>query len=197
MAETDVITTTETTAIPPIGKTFSEDYVRTIREEAKENRLARKAAEEAAESVKTMVKTILGLSAEDVVDVTKAPLYKKMIDDNVNAAMSKANERLLLAEIKSLEGFDAKLVARLIDRSKIKIDENGNAVGLKELAEELAKEFPQIKIASTSTGVNPPPSQALSEIETMKTQYAEAVKKGNTAEAIALKNAIFREEHKK
>jgi hypothetical protein len=194
MADEIITTTTEAA---PAGKTFSEDYVRTVREEAKENRIARKAAEEERESYKTMVRSILGLLPTDEVDLSKAPLYKKIIDDKEAAAISKANERLLLAEIKSLDGYDAKLVARLIDRNKVKIDDNGNVVGLKEAAEALAVEFPQIKTASASTGVNPPPANTLSELETMKKDLAEAVKQGNTALSIALQNAIFRAEQKK
>lgn len=192
-------TATETAA--STGKTFSEDYVKTIREEAKENRLARKAAEEKAAAIEAKFKTILGLKEQDSIDDAKIAAYQEAQTKAAAAAVSKANARLIQAEIKSLEGYDAKLVERLLDKSKITIDDNGTVTGLKEAVAAMEVEFPAVKkAAGASAGGNPanPAAPAnLNTLESLKADYAAAVKSGRVDEQIALKNAIFREEHKK
>ena len=118
---------------------------------------------------------------------------QKLVDAQVGiaATLQKANDRFILAEIKALDGYDTKLVSRLIDKSKLKVGDDGEVVGLKEALAELEKEFPQIKIAAQATpGANPANTggTALSELQS---QYAEALKTGNGALAVALKNKIF------
>jgi len=162
--------TTETTE--PKGKTFSEDYVRTLREEAKENRIARKTAEEQTKTLQetntanlSKVKAFFGLKPEDELDDSKMESFK-------NSLITKADTKLILAEIKSLDGYDTKLVERLLDKSKLTISENGDVTGLKETVEALALEFPLIKIQSRSGGANPP----LKEQKNAREEYEDAVK---------------------
>ena len=110
--------------------------------------------------------------------------------------MTKANERLLQAEIKSLDGYDSKLVSRLIDRSKVKITEDGAIEGLKEAVEALEAEFPQIKkAAETQNGANPPPTEFKGEVEKLKEQYDSAMKRGDVTLAIGIMDKI--KAHKK
>jgi hypothetical protein len=154
------------------GKTFSEDYVKAIREEAKENRLARKAAEADALAVKAKFKDLLGLKAEEDIDDAKIAGYKTAQERAQTAALQQANARLLTAEIKSLEGYDKKLVERLLDRTKVKIAEDGTVTGLKEAVEALAAEFPLIKIQAAAPGAaNPPGAGIMSDLETLKAAY--------------------------
>lgn len=141
----------------PQGKTFSEDYVHTIREEAKENRLARKAAEDANKANMAKIKTLLGLTEEDSLDDAKIAEYQTKQANDLTAVMQKANERLITAEIKSLDGYDAKLVERLLDKSKLEIGEDGTITGLQEAVEALAVEFPSVKVSVRRDGSNPPP----------------------------------------
>jgi len=165
--ELETIETTE-----PKGKTFSEDYVRTLREEAKENRIARKTAEEQTKTLQetntanlSKVKAFFGLKPEDELDDSKMESFK-------NSLITKADTKLILAEIKSLDGYDTKLVERLLDKSKLTISENGDVTGLKETVEALALEFPLIKIQSRSGGANPP----LKEQKNAREEYEDAVK---------------------
>lgn len=104
---------------------------------------------------------------------------QKMLDakTEIEATLQKANDRYILAEIKALDGYDTKLVSRLIDKSKLKISDDGEVTGLKEALVELEAEFPQIKIAAkTATGANPPLS-SLTEVDKLKEQYGEAEKR--------------------
>lgn len=185
---------------PSTGKTFSEDYVKTLREESKENRIARKAAEEKAAAIEAKFKALLGLKEPDAIDDSKIAAFQQAQQAAAAAAVTKANARLIQAEIRSLEGYDAKLVERLLDKSKIAIAEDGTVTGLKEAVEAMAVEFPAVKKAAAGAGGNPanPAAPAnLNTIESLKAEYTAALAAGKTAEAIALKSAIFREEHKK
>jgi len=178
-------------ASTPIGKTFSEDYVATLREESKNHRLAKKATE-------AKLRNILGLKEEDELSDATIAAFQTKRQQELDQAVLKANARLLKAEIKSLEGYDAKLVERLLDRSKVKIDDDGEVTGLKEALVELEKEFPQIKLQPNNGGpANPPPAGTVDEITQLETQWQEATKNGQLAEAVALKNKIFELRSKK
>ena len=48
-----------------------------------------------------------------------------------------------------------KLANKLLDKSKITIDDDGNITGLQEALKELEKEFPEIIKNTTSGGANP------------------------------------------
>ena len=141
----------------PQGKTFSEDYVHTIREEAKENRLARKAAEDANKANMAKFKTLLGLTEDDSLDDAKIAEYQNKQIAKEAAVMQKANAKLITAEIKSLDGYNSKLVEALLDKSKLVIGEDGVIDGLTEAVEALAVEYPEIKSQKAAPGVNPPP----------------------------------------
>ena len=160
-------------ASPPQGKTFSEDYVHTIREEAKENRLARKAAEDANKANMAKFKTLLGLTEEDSLDDAKIAEYQNKQIAKEAAFMQKANSKLITAEIKSLDGYNSKLVEALLDKSKLEIGEDGVINGLQEAVEALATEYPEIKLQRAAPGVNPPPTgtkTASDEISELKKQ---------------------------
>lgn len=149
----------------PQGKVFSEDYVKQLREEAKEHRLAKKAME-------AKLRGVIGLNDDEDLDDSKISAYQKGQAEAISGALSKANARLITAEIKSLDGYDSKLVERLLDRSTLKIEEDGTVTGLKEAIEGLLKEFPQIRVAKQG-GVNPPPPGTRTEED----EYADLVKK--------------------
>jgi len=171
MSETEVKGTATLIPESTEGKTFSEDYVKTIREEAKENRIARKAAESDLEAVKLKFKTFLGLKPEDELKDDYITAYKIDQESKLAATLQKANERLLQAEIKSLDGYDSKLVSRLLDRTKVKIADDGTVTGLKEAIAALEAEFPQVKIGTERSGANPPQTNL-----TIKDEYEAALK---------------------
>lgn len=179
----------------PTPKTFSEDYVKTLRDEAKENRIAKK-------NYEAKLKTLLGLKEDDEIDDAKITAFQTTQTQKITAAEQKANAKLILAEIKSLDGYNPKLVGALLDKSKLTISDDGTITGLKEAVEALAVEYPEIKKTTPGTppaagGANPPPAGTQTEIEKLKADYVAAQKSGNLAEQIALKNKIFTLEHKK
>ena len=180
----------------PEPKLFSEDYVKTIREEAKENRLARKAAEEERDNLALKFKDVIGLKPEDPLKDESITLYKENLTKNMNAALEKANERLLQAEIKSLDGYDVKLVSRLLDRSKVTIEEDGTIKGLKEAITALEEEFPQIRKGTQNGGANPPPNNA-TEVEVLEQKLKQAHKDGDALSIVSLTRQIFEARSKK
>jgi hypothetical protein len=165
------------------GKVFTEEYVKGLREEAKENRLAKK-------NLEAKLKTLIGLKDDEDLDDAKITSYQAQKKAEVENAITKANERLILAEIKSLEGYDAKLVDRLLDKSKVTIADDGTITGIKEAVEALAIEYPQIKTVVNGNPANPPVNQT-TEIEQIQADYDKAVKAGDTVNAVRLKNILF------
>lgn len=194
MSQTEQNVTTEVKAPEP--KLFSEDYVKTIREEAKENRLARKAAEEERDNLALKFKEVIGLKPEDPLKDESITLYKENLTKNMNTALEKANERLLQAEIKSLDGYDVKLVSRLLDRSKVTIEEDGTVKGLKEAITALEEEFPQIRKGTQTGGANPPPNNA-TEVEVLEQKLKQAHKDGDALSIVSLTRQIFEARSKK
>ena len=142
----------------PTGTLFSEDYVKQLREEAKDHRLAKKAAE-------SKLRTLIGLKEDEDVDDKKITAFQTQQQQAIATALEKANNRLLSAEIKSLGGYDHKLVERLLDKSKVTITEDGNVEGLKEAVEALTTEFPAVKIPAKGGGGANPPSGGGNEAE--------------------------------
>lgn len=125
------------------GKTFSEDYVSSLRRESAGHRTRAVQAENA-------LRSLLGLKeGEELGDLnTRITTYRQTQEQTQNAAAQKANERLIQAEIRALEGYDTKLLAKLIDRSKITVADDGTVSGLKEAAEAAAAEYPSVKLSS-------------------------------------------------
>lgn len=178
------------TPAPPAGRTYSEDYVKDLREEAKSHRMT-------AKQYETRLRTLLGVKEGDITDEHVSAFQTNQTKANADA-LAKANDRLISAEIRLLEGYNHKLLEKLIDRSKVTVSDTGEVTGLKEAAEELLKEFPELKKTTGGTGgVNPPGGGGETEIQQLEKEYDEAVKKGNRPLQIALKNKIFALRQKK
>ena len=190
MSEETIITTEQEAT----QKTFTEDYVKALREENKSHRLRGK-------QYLTLLQKVTGLQDEDF-DEAKVMGWKNSYESEWQKknteTLTKANERLLQAEIKNLDGYDAKLVSRLLDRSKVKITEDGAIEGLTEAVEALVTEFPQVKKAAVvnQTGANPPPTEFKGEVEKLKEEYEKAVQQNNLPLQVALKSKIYALEHK-
>jgi len=134
-------------AAPPAqddGKTYTSDYVKSLREESKGYRLR-------ATSTEKAVRTALGLKDdEELGDIAQRISAKEA------ATLKSANDRLVAAEMKALEGYDYKLLEKVIDLSGVKIDDKGNVTGVKEAAEAAAKEFPAVKSGTKQQSFVPP-----------------------------------------
>lgn len=128
----------------PAGKTYSEDYVHNLRNEAAGYRTTAKAHEKA-------LRTILGIAdGEELGNINeRITAHSEAQNAAMQKATEKANNRLIEAEIKSLEGYDHKLLSKVIDRSKVTVDENGEVKGLDEAVKAAETEFPAVKKSET------------------------------------------------
>lgn len=60
--------------------------------------------------------------------------------------IAQAKESVINAEIRALSGYDGKLLARLIDRSKLTVDETGKVQGLEDAVKAVETEFPSVRL---------------------------------------------------
>ena len=122
------------------GRLFSEDYVHTVRSEAAGYRTAAKTYEAA-------LRTVMGLKEGDELGDLNARVsaYQKSLSKQREDTLQAANQRLIRAELRSLEGYNHKLLERVIDLSGVQVDDEGNVTGVKEAAEAALKEFPEVK----------------------------------------------------
>lgn len=122
------------------GKTYSEDYVYALRGESANYRTRAKSYEGA-------LRTVLGLKdGEELGDLNaRLSAYQQNQTKQQSAALEAANKRLIGAEMRTLEGYDHKLLEKLIDLSNVKVSEDGTVTGLKEAAEAAAKDFPAVR----------------------------------------------------
>jgi hypothetical protein len=134
------------------NKVFSEDYVKALRGESKQYRLR-------AKNYETKLRQILSLDEDaDISDLdTLITTYQTNLQKAQQEQLGKVKELLFQAELKKLENqYNLKLVNKLLDKSKITVDDNGNISGLQEALKELEKDFPEIaKNNNSNGGANP------------------------------------------
>ena len=155
-------------------------YITALREEAKNNRIT-------AKNYETKLRGVLGVTPDaDLTDIdTVVSTHKTGIEKRVTDALAKANDHMIKAEIKALAStYDVKLLERLIDKSKLTI-ENDEVKGFTEMLAALELDFPSIKKVVVApvgnTGFNPagtPPPIDTSKMSTE--QYMEYYKKRET-----------------
>lgn len=133
-------------------RVFTEDYVKALRSEAAENRVK-------AKNLEKKLKNLLGIKEDEAVEDwdTVITNYQSNIQKSQQEQLEKVKELLFQAELKRLDNqYNLKLVNKLLDKSKIQIDDSGNITGLQETLKELEKEFPEIvKNNSNNGGANP------------------------------------------
>lgn len=132
---------------------FSEDYVKALRSEAAENRVK-------AKNLEKKLKNLLGIKEDEVVEDwdTVITNYQSNIQKSQQEQLEKVKELLFQAELKKYEGqYNMKLVNKLLDKSKVTVDDSGNISGLQEALRDLEKEFPEIvkNTSSNNGGANP------------------------------------------
>lgn len=126
------------------AKTFSADYVKALRDESKGYRQRATGTEKA-------IRTAFSLKDdEEIGDI------EQRIKARETSILQAANDRLIAAEMKGLEGYDQKLLSKVIDLTTVKIDDKGNVTGIKEAAEAAAKEYPAVKSSGTKSSFVPP-----------------------------------------
>ena len=125
----DPVPTSEST--PAAGKTYSEDYVTALRGESANYRTRAKSYEGA-------LRTVLGLKdGEELGDLNaRLSAYQQ---NQTKAAVRRPGGGKQSAcsprQSRTLEGYDHKLLEKLIDLSNVKVSEDGTVTGLKEAAE--------------------------------------------------------------
>lgn len=139
---------------PEETKTFSADYVKALREEAKNYRLQLKEIEKKNENILTKIRKNFNLNENETIDN-----IDELFTNFRNKTLQKSNDILLQAELsKRKTKYNEKLFDRLFEKEKVSIDENGTIIGLDEHLQELEKEFPEIvKITDSGndSGLNP------------------------------------------
>ncbi|MEE0858312.1 MAG: hypothetical protein U0M12_02455 [Acutalibacteraceae bacterium] len=71
-------------------------------------------------------------------------------NNSMQARASAVNDKIISAELKALQGYDTKLLAKVIDRNGITVADDGTVTGLQEAVEVAAKEFPAVIIKQDS-----------------------------------------------
>jgi hypothetical protein len=151
-------------------KTFDEAYVKKLRDEAASYRtklrdMETKSQEERQNLIKQLFET-LGIEA----DPNKE--FEKQLQEaraKAQEAEQRANERLIRAEVKAVATelglVDADAALALMDRSGVKIADDGSVEGVKEALEALVTVKPWLKKpaenVSIGGGTNPPNHQQM------------------------------------
>ena len=88
------------------------------------------------------LKSIFGIADdEELGDIAQRV---EAYNSSVQAKLSAVNDKIISAELRALQGYDTKLLAKVIDRSGITVADDGTVTGLQEAAEAAAKEFPAV-----------------------------------------------------
>lgn len=162
-SQTDPNPSTESPKTPPASPTaepklFSEDYVKSLRSEAAENRVKAKQMKEAIEKV---------FGIEITGDITEALTAVKVGYETKLAETQKSVRALHLnTEATKLQAelgiIDLEAALKLANLSDVKITEDGKVEGLKEALEAVLEAKPYLKGQPTPArpaGGNPPRGQ--------------------------------------
>jgi len=172
------------------GEVFSKEYVESLRGEAANHRTEK-------QKYKAQLRSLMGLAPDAELNETMITNFQKEQAQAQKEALKVANARLLTAEIKSLDGYNAKLVEKLLDKSKVTIADDGTVTGLAEAVAELEKEFPEIKTVSVGTGgANPAGGGGTTQTELERLQEAWS-KATDNATRIMINNQIHALQNKK
>ncbi len=120
-----------------------------------------------AKTYETALRKVLGMKdGEEFGDIDKriADLEKRNSEIEQNAKNS-----IISYAIKALNGYDTKLLNKVIDLTNVSIDEKGNVTGLDEAVKAAAAEFPAVVLKKEAKEPFKPvnPSGAISESVTM------------------------------
>jgi len=163
------------------GKTFTQKELDIILKD----RIAR---EKKNQLSKEEIKEYNDFKASKQTESEKLELTKTALNETVQ----KANTKLIKAEIKNLEGYDNKLLSRLLDMNSIEVDDNGDVTGIEEQLTEIEKDFPSVKkVQGTTTGANPPPTVKAGSLEQLQTELETAQKNHDTLLSISIKRKMF------
>lgn len=99
-------------------------------------------------SYERALKSIFGVADdEELGDIAQRV---EAYNSSMQANLSAVNDKIISAELRALQGYDTKLLAKVIDRSNIRVAEDGTVTGLAEAVKIAAKEFPAVAIKQDS-----------------------------------------------
>lgn len=132
---------------PSEPKTYDEDYVKKLRDEAASYRTRAKAAEAKAETqqndVLTKVFSALGINPDPNLEFEKQLSAAQL---QAQAAEKRANERLIKAEVKSIGAelgiVDMDVAYLLADKDSFEVKDDGTVSGVKEALEKVVEAKP-------------------------------------------------------
>lgn len=99
-------------------------------------------------SYEKALKSIFGV--EDDEELGDIVQRVEAYNSSMQAKLSAVNDKIISAELKALQGYDTKLLAKVIDRSGITVADDGTVTGLQEAVEIAAKEFPAVVVKQDS-----------------------------------------------
>lgn len=126
----------------PTPQTFSAEYVSDLRSESAGYRTR-------AKNYETALRSVLGLKDTDELGDVNARVsaFQQNLTTQQQAARQAADKRIIGAQMSSLEGYDVKLLEKVIDLSDVTVKDDGTVEGLQAAAEKAAQEFPAVKIS--------------------------------------------------
>jgi ribosomal protein L29 len=146
----EVVETTEVKEVKLNAEELLKD-LKDTRAESKARRLALKERD-------NLLKELIGLDPDAEVSDWKKHIdeFKNSLTKKEQEILTKVNNRLIESELKTKgEDYDLKLLNKLLDKSKITVEDE-TIKGLQEQLEELEKEYPAIKkVKNTGSSVNP------------------------------------------
>ena len=131
-------------------KVFSEEYVKTLREENARRRLAEKNVREEL----ARVRDVLGIGSEESADVTKEAERMRAQSEADRELAKEALTRAEFTKVSSELGLvDADAAWRLADMHSVRVDlESRKVEGLREVLETLVREKPYLATRAARAG---------------------------------------------
>lgn len=126
----------------PTGKVYTDTYVHSLREEAKNYRIQGSVYENG-------LRKALGIKdGEEIGDIDKrisdrADAHQKELDD----LKAQVNSYIINSELSKLiaDGYNEKLLLKVIDMSNVKIGENNTVTGLEDAIKAAETEYPEVR----------------------------------------------------
>lgn len=95
-----------------------------------------------------VLRDLLGLQQNESLDNLDEQI--KSYKDNLAVKSKQLNEKLITAELKGLQGYDTKLLAKVLDYSDVKVADDGTVTGLQEAVAIAEKEYPAVIVKQDS-----------------------------------------------
>ncbi len=88
------------------------------------------------------LRRILGLKDDEQLDSLDERISQ--LEKSAADKLAAAKNQVISAELRALQGYDTKLLDRLLDRSKLTVDDSGRVTSLEEAVKAIAAEFPAV-----------------------------------------------------